>query len=255
MPDQNQTMSLADWHHRYLQQSRWTETIRDYLFNKINLENADWILEVGSGTGAVLSQITADFPCQTMGVDIDHKSLQFSQENNPTFDLTQADAHKLPFCDHVFSIAYCHYLLMWVNHPLDVLFEMRRVTQPGGAVIALAESDYAARIDFPPPLDRLGQLQTQSIQTQGADIAMGRRLGRLFYESGLADIEVGILGARWFSESSEEIDQTEWTTLRSDLEDTLTKLEIENYTKADRQSRKNAERVLFIPTFYAAGFV
>lgn len=248
-------MSLAEWHRRYLHQSHWTEAVRRHLFNRIHLDTSDRILEVGSGTGAVLGQIARELPCSVIGIDIDAESLLFSQVINATFILTQADAHRLPFPDKFFSITYCHYLLMWVESPLDVLVEMRRVTQPGGVVLALAEPDYPARIDFPPPLDRMGQFQNQALKAQGADIQMGRNLGKLFYESGLSNIEMGILGARWRPKSAEDIDQTEWNTLRSDLSDVLTRDKLAVFEKTDRQAREHAQRVLFIPTFYAAGIV
>lgn len=246
-------MSLLDWHQRYLQQAQWTESIRCHLFEKVNLKPEDRILEVGSGTGAVLSQIISEHTYPTFGIDIDLQSLRFSLKLNQALMLTQADAHQLPFQEGAFSVAYCHYLLMWVADPLLVLREMRRIVRTGGCVIALAESDYAARIDYPPSLERLGEMQTQALESQGVDIKMGRKLGRLFEKAKFSDIEVGILGAHWHPESAEEIDETEWTALRSDLDEVLSQTELENYKKLDLQARERAERILFIPTFYAVG--
>ncbi len=246
-------MSLADWHQRYLQQSQWTQAIRRHLLTESDIHPSDRILEVGSGTGAVLTQVAAEYDSRTFGIDINIRSLDFSRKKNPDFILAQADGHHLPFQDNAFAISYCHYLLMWVEDPLAVLGEMQRVTRPGGSVIALAESDYAARIDYPPPLDRLGELQTHSLVSQGVDIRMGRQLGNLFNQAGLDEIETGVLGARWHGESAANVDKTEWATLRSDLEGVLTETELDYYQKVDTQAREKAERVLFIPTFYAIG--
>jgi SAM-dependent methyltransferase len=248
-------MSLADWHQRFQQQSHWTKSIRRHLFEKANLKSGERILEVGSGTSAVLSQVAAENQCRTYGIDIDFKSLGFSQKRFPGALLTQADAHHLPFQDNVFSITYCHYLLMWVHDPLKVLMEMHRVTRFRGNVIALAESDYATRIDYPPPLDRLGDLQTKALESQGADTQIGRKLGALLNQAGLSDIEVGIIGAQWQSEATEDIDETEWKTLYSDLDNVLTQTELVKYKKLDLQARERSERILFIPTFYAMGTV
>jgi len=255
MPDQKTVMSLADWHERYLQQSQWTESIRHHLFEKANLKPVDRILEIGSGTGAILSQVATENQCPSFGIDIDRESLRFSRKKNPGLTLAQADAHHLPFEDNTFSIAYCHYLLVWVEAPLAVLREMFRIIRPGGSVIALAESDYAARIDFPPPLDHLGKLQTQALETQGADIQMGRKLGNCFTQAGLSEVEVGILGAHWHAEPDEVVDETEWKTLYSDLDNVLTQTELVKYKKLDLQARERSERILFIPTFYAMGTV
>jgi len=255
MPYQKSIMCLADWHQRYLQQSRWTESIRRQLFNKVKFTQGHRILEVGSGTGAILDSVTSENPYPTFGIDINLESIRFSSKKNLGLRLAQADGHHLPFQDGAFAIAYCHYLLMWVKHPLAVLKEMRRLIRPGGSIIALAESDYTARIDYPPPLEQLGELQNQALENQGVDIELGRKLGTLFYQAGLSEVEVGILGARWRAESLEDIDKTEWATLHSDLWDMLSKAKLENFKKIDLQARDNAERVLFIPTFYAMGTV
>lgn len=255
MADKNRGMNPADWHKRYLQQSQWTETIRRRLFGRTNPEKGDWILEVGAGTGAVLDQVALDIPSQVVGIDLDLESLRFSQGIDRTLNLAQADVRCLPFRDAAFVITYCHYLLMWVEDPLKALIEMRRVTRFGGNVIALAESDFAARIDFPPPLDELGEMQTQALLAQGADIHMGRKLGNLFYQSGLSDIEVGILGAQWHFGPDKDVDQTEWSTLQADLSHVLSEEEFTEYRRIEHQAVKKGEKVLFIPTFFAIGTV
>ena len=43
-----------DWHARYVQQARWTNQLRHYLYRKAGLRDGQQILEVGCGTGAVL---------------------------------------------------------------------------------------------------------------------------------------------------------------------------------------------------------
>jgi ubiquinone/menaquinone biosynthesis C-methylase UbiE len=252
---QDQGMTLTDWHERYLQQARWTQDVRRHLFKKAGLEPDDKVLEVGVGTGAVLGQIAADYPSDLVGIDIDYQSLHFAGSILPTSSLIQADAHLLPIPDGLFSLTYCHYLLMWVADPGRVIAEMHRVTQPGGYVAALAESDYSGRIDFPPPLDKLGELQTDALQAQGADIRMGRKLGELFNAAGLSDIEFGIFGSQWQTENPQDTDETEWMTILSDLGERISIKELAQYQQADKQARNAGSRVLFIPTFYAIGKV
>jgi len=247
------SMNLEDWHKRYLRQSQWTKDIRRHLFGKREPKSGERVLEVGVGTGAVASQVAADYQCRVVGIDIAFDSLCFARSLFHPCDCIQADARLLPFPNSAYTITYCHYVLMWVRHPVTVLAEMRRVTQSGGYVIALAESDYAARIDFPPPLDKIGRLQTQSLEGQGADIQMGRKLGHLFHETGFSEIEVGILGSQWCTRISQDIDETEWDALHSDIGNTVINEELANYRKLDAYARKKGERVLFIPTFYAVG--
>jgi len=248
-------LTLDEWHSRYSQQAKWTRTVREYLFNRWAPKQQDKILEVGSGTGAVLETLVDEGDFHLTGIDIDRASLNYSQKLNFDFQLIQANGEKIPFPADIFSISFCHYLLLWVKEPNRILSEMKRVTKKNGCVIALAEPDYQGRIDYPPPLDQLGKQQTLSLQKQGADTSIGRKLGSLFHEAGLEKVEIGILGSFWQVESDRNVNNLEWMTLQSDL----SRLNFENgsstYQECEIIAREKGERVLFIPTFYALAIV
>lgn len=248
-------MSLADWHRRYRQQSEWTRAVRQHLFTQGGLPPDAQVLEVGCGTGAVLGRMVAETSYQLTGIDLDRPSLVFAQRLPPQLNaLAQGDGRRLPFRDACFDAVYCHYLLLWVADPVRVLQEMRRVTRPGGAVIALAEPDHAARIDAPPPLDSLGHLQTAALAAQGADTQMGRKLAQCFRQAGLAEIRSGLLGAEWTA-PGQAPDPLEWQTLQTDLASNLSAAELARYQALDQTAWGHGTRVLFIPTFYALGIV
>jgi hypothetical protein len=132
---------------------------------------------------------------------------------------------------------------------------MARVSKSGGIVIALAEPDYQARIDYPMPLEELGQKQTESLVKQGIDPTMGRKLRGLFHQAGLKEITSGILGAQWEMAESQIIDENEWKMIQLDLGGELPPKVIDTYQIIEVRARENGNRVLFIPTFYAAGIV
>jgi SAM-dependent methyltransferase len=161
----------------------------------------------------------------------------------------------LPLQTASFDLALCHFVLLWVANPVLVLHEMARVTRPGGSVLALAEPDYAGRIDYPPELECLGSRQRQALEQQGADPAAGRKLAGWFAEAGLAEIEVGILGSQWLAAKSAAQDQLEREVLISDLQDWVAEDKIKQLLDAEATSRQQGRRVLFVPTFYAWGRV
>jgi SAM-dependent methyltransferase len=248
------SLSLPEWHERFEQQAGWTAEVRRHLFTQAGLRPGAQVLEVGCGTGAVMQALANEFDYHLTGVDIDPTSLVFNRTQHPAFPLAQGDGHYLPFADNTFDAAYCHYLLLWVADPAQVLAEMRRVTRPGGVVIALAEPDYAGRIDAPPPLDELGSLQTQALSRQGIDPEMGAKLEELFLQTGLLNVYGNTLDAKG-DPDPHVIDLMEWTVLRADLSGLVTEQELARFAELDRKARARGERVLYIPTTYAIGWV
>ena len=247
-------LTLADWYTRFQQQAGWTAEIRRHLFKQSGLTPGSHVLEVGCGTGAVMGAIAEEFCFNLTGVDINRPSLRFAQSDNPKFQFTQADGHRLPFADNSFDAVYCHYLLLWVTDPAQVLAEMRRLTRPGGVVIALAEPDYESRIDYPPPLDELGRLQTESLKLQGADVEMGSKLTDLFQQTSLLNVYTKTLEEN-FSQEPNLKESMEWDVLRSDLNGRISEAELLEFELYEQDARANGERVMIIPTFYAIGWV
>jgi len=242
-----------DWHARYLQQARWTAQLRSYLFNKAGLKPGQRVLELGCGTGAIL----ADFPQQTglYGLDLDYQALTQAAQNAPGARLTCGDGANLPFADAAFEHVFCHFVLLWVKDPERVVSELRRVTRPGGAVLALAEPDYGGRIDYPAELSALGRWQIESLQKQGADPSMGRKLSGILARAGLRQVESGVLGGEWQGRLPDGDLELEWQVLAADLVGQVPSEEIQKLKTLDQRSRRQAERVLYVPTFYGWGLV
>ena len=206
--------------------------MRQYLFTRRDLPAACRLLEVGCGPGVILEEIKAQqVPApqsparlpgnqsglQLYGVDIRLDFLQAYAAENPSAVLSQGDAHLLPYADGVFDLVICHYFLLWVANPLQVVCEMRRVCREGGAIVALAEPDYGGRIDYPQSLHKLGHLQTQALITQGADPEIGRKLRGIFTQAGLSEIETGVLGGQWRGKPPSDEWELEWQVLAHDL--------------------------------------
>jgi SAM-dependent methyltransferase len=264
-------LSQADWHQRFVQQARWTQAIRRYLYQKIQIQNARRVLEAGCGTGAILSDLRASTPALVTGIDLDLDRLIFARSSASPPDLAAADGLRLPFPEGAFDVSLCHFYLLWVaEHPVRVaehpgrvaeqvqaVREMARVIRPGGYVIALAEPDYGGRIDYPDSLSELGRAQEQSLQRQGADPHTGRRLAELMLSAGLKEVQTGLLGGEWSSANPPSVDfwQQEWAVLEEDLHETLTPTVLEHLKEIDRAAWERGERILFVPTFYSIGKV
>ncbi|PWH15956.1 MAG: hypothetical protein DDG60_05055 [Anaerolineae bacterium] len=243
-----------NWHARYRQQARWTQSLRAYLFGKAAIAANAQCLEVGCGTGALLEELSLRQETLLHGLDTNFLALREAAVHAPSAILLCADGHALPYPNGLFDLTFCHYLLLWVRDPLRVISEMRRVTRPGGVVLALAEPDYGGRIDYPPELESLGILQSQALRTQGADPEIGRKLAGLFVQAGLRQVEAGILGAEW-NTLTLHAESLEWSVLASDLAEYLSPQDLQTFQHQDTTARQNGQRVLFVPTFFAWGRV
>ena len=100
---------------------------------------------------------------------------------------------------------------------------------------------------------RLGGLQTEAIRKQGADPQTGRKLGWMFAQAGLSEIEVGVLGGQWRVDLSENEWELEWQVLRQDLGDILSEAAWQAVEEDGRNAYQSGSRILYVPTFYAWG--
>jgi SAM-dependent methyltransferase len=259
-----------DWHSRFLQQAAWTRDLRVYLFEHAGLTRARRVLEVGCGTGAILSSLAT--PAVVHGLDLEPARLVEAQVHVPAAALVCGDALALPYPSRVFDITFCHFLLLWVRDPLLALLEMKRATRPGGALLALAEPDYDSRVDKPDALAPLGRWQAESLRRQGADPGFGSRLADLFHQADIQPIETGTLQGSSGSSISSRIScglehvggerpptsaerDLEWEVLESDLAGWIPAQEIRRMMLLDEQAWERGERVLNVPTYFAWGIV
>jgi SAM-dependent methyltransferase len=264
---------MIDWHARYTQQAQWTEALRSYWIGQARIQPGQRVLEVGCGTGAILTGL----PGQVFGIDLDATALSVAQTTAPHAYLAQSNALSLPFAAHTFHLAVAHFLLLWVTDAAQAVAEMRRVLRPGGWLMALAEPDYGGRVDYPAAGQTLGRLQTEALAAQGAEPRMGRRLQALFSQANLKQVSGGVLSGQW--SRSDRADETlstdplrptasdhpghrpklspaqsqEQAVLRADLSGRVPALYLAALLEEDAMAWAAGERTLFVPTFYAVG--
>jgi ubiquinone/menaquinone biosynthesis C-methylase UbiE len=247
-------MSLSpDLHLRFKEQAAWTLDSQKQFLQDSGIHSNSKLLEVGCGTGAVLSSIRSLMDANLFGLDINLNMLRTAYEELPDANLTCADANLLSFPRDYFDAVICHYFLLWIRKPEAVIHEFMRIARPGGVIALLAEPDYGSRIDYPVLLEKAGKLQRDSLIRQGANPDIGRRTGELLSNSGCKNISTGILGsfisAKSFSKPSKE-----QFILQSDISGMTNPHELNELLKVDNESIQNHSRVQFIPTFFGWGF-
>ena len=250
------TWDAGAWHRRFSLQARWTEQIRQYCINQLHLDRCRRILEAGCGTGVICANLFHSTGAKVCGLDIRQDFLNFARFINPEILFVECDALSMPLSPTSFDCAVCHYFLLWARDPVAALAEMRRVVQPGGWVVALAEPDYGGRIDYPDPLSALGWKQAAALNAQGADTNAGRKLASWLAQAGLREIQVGLLGGQWGSSPpSEEDRESEYEMIQADLSSSASPVEVAKLINLDAAAWQKGERVLYVPTFYGWGRV
>jgi ubiquinone/menaquinone biosynthesis C-methylase UbiE len=252
--------TVGEWHAQFERQAQWTQGVRNQLYRRAGLLQAERILDVGCGTGVITGELARRTRGEATGLDLDPKMLTFPHSFPPRRRGTeggakapryeQGDAQDLPYPDRHFDIVTCHFLLLWVSDPLLAVREMARVTRQRGSVLICAEPDYGGRVDWPDlPVRRW---QIDGLRRQGADPLIGRQLRRLLSEAGLGG-EVGIHPSVWRAEALREQFEAEWAWLRRDVGDDVDAKTFDEARALARSAVDAGTRLVYMPVFYALG--
>lgn len=95
------------------------------------------ILDVGCGTGALLSMIHEQRrEAHLCGVDLSEQMIEIAKAKLPQgADLRVSDSEKLPFAAGSFDVLMCTFSFHHHPNPTTVLSEMRRVLTPNGRLV------------------------------------------------------------------------------------------------------------------------
>jgi ubiquinone/menaquinone biosynthesis C-methylase UbiE len=159
---------------------------------------AGWsALDLGCGPAGSLELLSerAGPDGRVVGVDLDPEHVALARRMADSAGLANVEVHEgnargTPLPSSSFDLVHARLLLVNVPDPAEVAAEMARLARPGGWVTAI-EAD-AIRICHPPlpAWDRLGEVFAATYRSDGADPAIGRRLGELLRGAGLVDVGV-----------------------------------------------------------------
>lgn len=170
-----------------------TKNHRMSFYRYVGLANVQRVLEVGCGTGLVLSEIKLRTSAECHGLDIDGDAIRQRQKTENRLFFKQGTGEHLPYSDSYFDLVFTHFALLWQEKPLLALREMYRVTCRGGWVAALAEPDYGGFITD--VSEKEAGLEERRLLELGAQTRIGRKLPVWFNELGLKSIQAGVLSA------------------------------------------------------------
>jgi SAM-dependent methyltransferase len=116
---------------------RWTRPLADALIAFADFADDGDLLDVGCGTGSLAMALARRWPARrVVGIDIAPPYVDFARSRvaGPVFAV--GDACALPERDGAYAGAAAQLVLNFVRDPDAAVGEMRRVTRPGGTVVA-----------------------------------------------------------------------------------------------------------------------
>jgi SAM-dependent methyltransferase len=155
------------------------------------------VLDVGCGTGEIVSRLAARFgQVSFLGIDVEEPHLDRARARcaafGPRVRFEPGDALALALDSDQFDLVVCRHVLQAVPDAPRAVAEMARVTKPGGRLHVLAE-DYGMLWCHPTPQD--ADLFWQRVPQQfglaiGCDNHIGRKMFTVLTDLGLRDITV-----------------------------------------------------------------
>jgi SAM-dependent methyltransferase len=169
----------------------------ELIFGRHPLPEGARVLDVGCGTGEVISRVARLFPRASLtGVDLEESHLERARAKNAELGdrvgFQRDDALELSFHDAQFDLAISRHVLQALPEARRALQEMVRVLKPGGRLHLIAE-DYGMLWCHPTELDSDGfwqRIPNRYGPAIGCDLHIGRKMFTHLTDLGLRDIKV-----------------------------------------------------------------
>lgn len=141
----------------------WAEHQEPYLepafrraLDAVGVGHGTRLLDVGCGAGLAM-RFAADRGADVAGLDAAPGMLEYARRRVPGAQLVQGEIQSLPFPDHSFDAVTGFNSFQYAADPVVALREAKRVTAPGGRILALVWSP-AEMCELAPHLQSLGAL-------------------------------------------------------------------------------------------------
>jgi SAM-dependent methyltransferase len=145
---QDPMFSEAHAYERFM--GRWSRQLAPLLVRFASVRDGEALLDVGSGTGALASALSAAAPAgRIVGIDpaAPYVALAQASQGGPLVRFQVGDAQQMDFQDSTFDRTLSLLVVNFIPDAHRAVNEMARVTRPGGTVAA-AVWDYGGGMEM-----------------------------------------------------------------------------------------------------------
>ncbi|MFA9428274.1 class I SAM-dependent methyltransferase [Natronorubrum sp. A-ect3] len=116
----------------------WPASLQQAALDRIDLESADRVLDIGCGTGETIDQLRSDVSA-AHGLDLSQPQLETAADKSELEDVRfiRGDARTLPYADETFDCVVSVGSILYWSAPVEALREAHRVTKQGGEILVL----------------------------------------------------------------------------------------------------------------------
>jgi len=195
----------AEAYERFM--GRWSRLLAPRLVDFTGLPQEGRMLDIGSGTGTLAFAIAErNRRARVLGIDPSKEYVAYAMARNPFPDQASfavGDAQELHYPDASFDATVSLLVFNFIPNPAKTLFEIRRVTKPGGKVSA-AVWDYGEGMRMLRTFwDAAVQIDpaAEKIDEKHMPLCRAGELSALWKQSGLEDVSEQSIDIRTTFES------------------------------------------------------
>jgi SAM-dependent methyltransferase len=163
--------------------------LRERSYELLHARPGDWIVDVGCGTGNVVSELT-ERSLKVTGVDVSEQMVMRARNRFPACEFWLAAAESLPFSDHSVQGYRAERTYEHIVDPSAALAEARRVLAPGGRLVLVCAAGGMWAVDSED--QALNDTILRALPESVANPWMGQRSRALLLDAGFIDVGVEV---------------------------------------------------------------
>jgi SAM-dependent methyltransferase len=178
----------AEAYDRFM--GRYSQQLSPQLADLAGVRAGQRVLDVGCGPGALTAELVARVGADAVSaVDPSEAFVAAARTRYPGVGVQRAAAEDLPFADGAFDAVLAQLVVHFLTDPVAGLREMKRVTSPGGTVVASVWDHAGERTPVAVFWQAARELDPDVRDESQLAGARRGHLAELFTEAGLSSVE------------------------------------------------------------------